>query len=64
MLAIGGVVVVAIIAVVALIFLSGDSASSEPVQVAEAPSPDIPTDGRVMGNPNAPVTVVEWGDYQ
>ncbi|CCF85023.1 hypothetical protein NITHO_4340008 [Nitrolancea hollandica Lb] len=30
---------------------------------AELP-PDVPTNGRTMGDPNAPVKIVEWGDYQ
>lgn len=58
----GGVVAVAVIAVVALIVLNQDDAG----EVVAAPplEASIPTDGRVMGDPNAPVTVVEWGDYQ
>ena len=35
-----------------------------PIQPAPETHPNIPTSGRTLGNPSAPVTVVEWGDYQ
>lgn len=34
------------------------------IQAAAPLDPSIPTNGRVMGNADAPVQVVEWGDYQ
>ena len=34
-----------------------------PIEVAEAMSPTIPVAGMAMGPEDAPVTIVEWGDY-
>jgi protein-disulfide isomerase len=59
---------VALVAVIALIAVSrdsGGSSSSLPAVVAAAPlDTSIPRNGRVLGDPNAPVTLVEWADYQ
>jgi hypothetical protein len=65
----GGAVAVALIAVVALILINrgSDNGESEPpldVVVAEAFDASIPVTGQTMGNPEASVTVVEWGDFQ
>lgn len=61
----GGALAVALLAALAIIVLPNlsDSASGD-VEIAEPVSAEIPTEGRVMGNPDATVTVVEWGDYQ
>jgi protein-disulfide isomerase len=64
-----GAIVVAVVAVVVLILVSGgggDGESSDLPAVVAAPAIDasIPQDGRVLGDLNAPVTVVEWFDYQ
>jgi hypothetical protein len=64
---VGGAVGVAIVAVGLLILFSRDttdSASNEPVADAPALPTDVPLEGRSMGDPNAPVTFVEWGDFQ
>lgn len=67
----GGVVVVALLAVVALLYTGRDSGSAATpgalpaIHAAQStPDPAIPLDGRTMGDPNAKVTVIEWGDYQ
>lgn len=63
---IGGAVAVALIVVVVLILFNRDTtpaAANEPVY----PPPelaDVPMDGMTMGDPNAPVTVIEFGDFQ
>ena len=63
-LVLGGAVVLAI-AVVAVLILANRPAD-EPAEllVANAIDDAIPTDGRALGDAAAPVTVVEWGDYQ
>jgi protein-disulfide isomerase len=64
----GGAIAVAIVAVVALILAStGDSDADDgfpPVVAGATIDPSILQDGRVLGDPNAPATVVEWFDYQ
>jgi len=58
--------VVALVAVGVGIWLSQRGAE----QVAAVQMPDVskytsvPSNGRVLGNPDAPVHVIEWGDYQ
>jgi protein-disulfide isomerase len=63
---VGGVVAVAIVAVLVLIFVNnrGDSSNLPDVQAAAAPDAAIPVNGMTIGDPNAPVKVVEYGDYQ
>jgi sugar phosphate permease len=61
----GGAVIVALAIVVALIVINRPNNSGlPPIQPAAETHPNIPTSGRTMGNQSAPVTVVEWGDYQ
>ncbi len=62
----GGAVAVAVIAVIVLILVNRPASGDEsaPVTTVASSYDDIPRDGRVLGNPNAPVLVVEWGDYQ
>src|SRR3954451_18883351 len=63
----GGAIGVALVAVVALIFISRDSGSATGLPaVVAGPQIDasIPQNGQVLGDPNAPVTLVEWADYQ
>lgn len=60
-----GAMVVALSIVAALFVVSGPSGSGlPPVQAAAELPTDIPVNGRTIGDPNAPVKVVEWGDYQ
>ncbi|MFM9107068.1 MAG: hypothetical protein ACKOWF_10270 [Chloroflexota bacterium] len=54
----------AIAAVALLAFLFTRKPDVEPVAVAPAMEAGIAFAGRTMGDPDAPVTVVEWGDYQ
>lgn len=59
------VLVVALLAGIAYAVRNGGDDDKYPTIVAPAAmDPAIPFDGRVMGSPDAPVTVVEWGDYQ
>lgn len=62
----GSLVAVAVVVVVILVAANRpDSSSSLPAVVAGPPlDPNIPVNGRVMGNPDAKVTLVEWADYQ
>jgi protein-disulfide isomerase len=60
----GGAVAVAVVAAIVLVLVNRGR-SGLPAVVAAAPlAAGIPTDGTKMGNPNAPVTVVEYGDFQ
>lgn len=62
---IGGGIAGALILVVALIvFNRSDDSGLPAVAAAPALDPSIPRNGRTLGAPDAPVTVVEWGDYQ
>jgi len=64
---VGSAVGVAVIAVALLILFSRDSTSSAANDPINDPPPmvtDVPLEGRAMGDPNAPITFVEWGDYQ
>ena len=51
---IAGVAVAAILVVVGLVLLSNRSTSAEPVDVSQYPT---------LGDPNAPVTMIEYSDY-
>jgi protein-disulfide isomerase len=63
--AIAGTVVLVVIVVGALVWaLRRETPGNVQVQTAQALPADIPQNGRVMGNPNAPVHVVEYGDFQ
>ncbi len=67
LLMVGGAVGVAVIAVLALILLNNESegsASNEPVSPPPPIAADVTTEGRTMGDPDAPVTVIEYGDFQ
>jgi protein-disulfide isomerase len=62
----GGAVAVAIVVAVILILVNRDDGNSSFPAVVSAASTNanIPFDGTTLGDPNAPVTVVEYGDYQ
>ena len=63
--AIIGTVVLVLIVVGALVWaLRRETPGNVQVQIAQPLPAEIPQDGRVMGNPNAPVHVVEYGDFQ
>lgn len=62
---IGGAIALAVIVAGALIWSNRDSSDLPTLHVAEAAALEgVPTDGRVIGDPNAPVHLVEYGDYQ
>src|SRR5262249_52477802 len=59
-------VAIAVVAALALIVVVRDSGGTDfPAVVAAAPlETGIPSDGLSIGDPNAPVTVIEYGDFQ
>lgn len=61
-----GVVAVAGIAVVALALRGGGSAATEPVDLGEIADAELLelAQGMIQGNPDAPVTIMEFGNYQ
>jgi protein-disulfide isomerase len=69
-LASAGVLLLVAVVVAAVLTQGGsdddpESSSILPAVVGAEPlDATIPQDGRTMGDPNAPLTMVEWGDYQ
>ncbi len=64
MIIISAVAGIAIVAVFALILFNQDDSSGLPA-VAAAPEPiTAPANGLSLGNPDAPLKIVEYGDYQ
>jgi protein-disulfide isomerase len=62
---IGGAIALAVIVAAALIWTSRDASDLPTLQVAEAAAIEgVPTNGRVIGDPDAPLHLVEFGDYQ
>ncbi len=60
-----GAVVLAVVLAGVLIWTNRESSNLPSLHVAEvAAMDDIPTDGRLMGDPNATVHLIEYGDYQ
>ena len=57
-----GIVVVAVVAAVVLILLSGNTQSSG-IDFSKLQPTRRPDGGFVIGNPNAPVTIVEFADF-
>ncbi len=66
MLLVAGAIAAAVVLAVVLIVpnLPGDESDLPSIAAVTAPHPGIQADGRTLGDPNAPVTVVEYGDYQ
>lgn len=65
MILIGGAVVAAVLVAAALIWSNRDSSDLPSLQAASAADlADVPAEGRVIGDPNAPVHLIEYGDYQ
>ncbi len=63
----GGAAAAALILVLVLIAINQDDAgeaADTPVSVQTGPSADIPREGRILGDPDAPVKIVEYGDFQ
>lgn len=64
-IAIGGSVAAAIIIVAAVAFLaSGNNSASQNATVQSHPSIDLSMGSHIQGSANAPITIVEFGDYQ
>jgi hypothetical protein len=64
---IGGVAGAAVIIAGLLLLFNRDpepAAADEPVTEAPAPQIEVPAEGRFKGDPEAPVKVVEYGDFQ
>jgi hypothetical protein len=60
---VGGAVAVALVVALVLILMNRPREAG-PLMLAAQPLPEtIPTESNVMGQSDAPVTVVEWGDY-
>jgi protein-disulfide isomerase len=61
----GGAVILAVVAALVLILANRGGGSGLPAVVAAAPlETGIPTNGTTIGDPKAPITVVEYGDFQ
>lgn len=62
----GGLVAVAVVVALVLILLNrpggGDDVSD--ITIAAERDPSIPASGRILGQADAPVKVIEYGDYQ
>jgi protein-disulfide isomerase len=67
-LMIGGAVVVALVVVGTLIAFNrsddGGDASDVAITVPAARDASVPQDGRTLGSPDAPVTIIEYADFQ
>jgi hypothetical protein len=60
---IGGAIAAALIVALVVFLATRPRESGPPVLAAEPMSDAIPVAGMAMGPEDAPVTVVEWGDY-
>ena len=64
---VGGAVVLAVVVVGALILFNrpdDDDASGLALTIPPPRDASVPTDGRTLGNPDAPLTIVEYADFQ
>ncbi len=59
----GGVIAAALIVALVAFLATRPREAGPPVLAADPMSDVIPVDGMAMGAEDAPVTVVEWGDY-
>lgn len=59
-----GALIVALSIVVTLFVITRPGSSLPAVKAAAELPPDVPVNGRTLGDPGAPVKIVEWGDYQ
>lgn len=67
LLALAGVVAIALLAVVSVILISGRDAATAtltPMAAVRDPYPGLAQQARILGDPNAPLRLVEYGDYQ
>jgi hypothetical protein len=58
-----GAIAAALIVALVVFLATRPREAGPPVLAAEQMSDTIPTEGMAMGAADAPVTVVEWGDY-
>ncbi len=63
LMTLGGAIAAALIVALVVFLITRPRESGPPVLAAEQMSDTIPVDGMTMGAEDAPVTVVEWGDY-
>ncbi len=59
----GGAIAAALIVALVVFLATRPREAGPPVLAAEQMADTIPTEGMAMGAAEAPVTVVEWGDY-
>ncbi len=59
----GGAIAAALLIALIVFLVTRPRDAGPPVLAAEPMSDAIPVEGMVMGAEDAPVTVVEWGDY-
>ena len=59
----GGAIAAALIVALVVFLATRPREAGPPVLAADQMSDTIPTEGMAMGAADAPVTVVEWGDY-
>jgi hypothetical protein len=59
----GGAIAAALLIALVVFLATRPRESGPPVLAAEPMADTIPVEGMAMGAPDAPVTVVEWGDY-
>jgi hypothetical protein len=60
---VGGAIAAALLIALVVFLATRPREAGPPVLAAEQMSDTIPTEGMAMGAADAPVTVVEWGDY-
>jgi hypothetical protein len=60
---IGGAVAVAVIVALVFVLLNRPQPAGAPIMAADALPATIPVAGSVMGPEDAPISIVEWGDY-
>jgi protein-disulfide isomerase len=66
LLKVGGAAAMAIVVVVALVLVNSlrDGNDGQALVIPTAPAAEVASAGRTKGDPNAPVTVLAFGDYQ
>jgi hypothetical protein len=60
---VGGAIAAALLIALVVFLVTRPREAGPPVLAAEPMSDTIPAEGMTMGAEDAPVTVVEWGDY-
>jgi protein-disulfide isomerase len=60
----GGAIGAAVLVAIVLVLLNRPQGAGAPIVAAAALPASIPVDGTTMGAADAPISIVEWGDYQ